>query len=294
MTVRRPARRHSPLPLHELSPHDVFALGGLDGGDRDPAYPPALVVDAEQPAELLIGRARLKQHLDRQPHRTVKAYRVTPADHDARAAIAALDGWTTLAQLAAGLSALHDSGMPLSQAREVVRKAGHISDIGRTISIFRESPALFGIADKSRGRLRLGHLLKLHRAPPAAREHLAREVIAKRMSVAKLMEVMASDGANADADITSLSLQLGEALGTEVVVAGSASSGTVRIAWLTAESLQGICARLAGSRIASPTGPSLDRPVGFRRWVDIQYASAHEFDLLFGPLLRPDAGFGPG
>ncbi len=271
----------------------IYAVGGLEAGDPDPSFPPALVVDDEQPAELLIGRARLNEHLKRQPNRTVKAYRVRPVDDDARSAISALDGWTKLAELAAGLSALHEGGMQLNLIRTIVRRAGHVSDMGRTISVFRESPALFSLADKSRGRLRLGHLLRLGRAPLHSREGLAREVIAKRLSVARLSDAMTPSG-RTDADIAALASQLGALLGTQVQVTGSAASGLVRLAWHSAEELQGLFARLAGGAASLPQDVGALNTYGpvRKRWLDVQYASRGEFDYLFGRLLGDESGFG--
>lgn len=297
MTAPRLARRPA-LPRSDLSPQDIFAPEGLDGGDPDDSRPSVIVVDDQQPAELLIGRARLARHLRLIPHRTIAAFRVSPRNEEQRDAISKLDGWTTSEAYASGVSALHASGMPLFQIRACVKGAGHVSDLGRLISVFRETPDLFELADRSRGVLKLGHLLALARVSASQREELAREVLARRWSVPALGNRIARPPQSLDADIASLADRLRDSLQCDVEVVGAAESGEVRLSWYTPEQLQGLFLRLG-----SPLGPSgavrklsynADSGKASKRWLSLAYVSSGEFQELFGHLLGPDSGFAQG
>lgn len=286
--------RRSPLPRQDLSPHDIFSLGV--GGDPDPDWPRTIVVDDQRPAELLIGRARLERHLRLMPDRTIAAFRVSPSTDDQREAISALDGWKTLLAFGAGISALHESGMPLSQIKDSVRSAGHISDLGRLISVFRENPDLFDLAERSRGKLKMGHLQALARAEPARRDGLAREAIARRWSVHQLLAQISTPREEIDADVRALARELGLALGTEVEINGTGEVGEVRLAWHTAEELQGLFQRLSRSGMGAPPLPYPTAGLGARghakRWLQLSYVSSIEFEDLFSHLLGRDSGFG--
>lgn len=296
MTRSRLARR-SPLPRQDLSPQSIFAPTGLDGADPDSSQPRVIVVDDQAMPELLIGRARLAHHLRLFPHRTIAAFRVSPPNEGIRDAIIGLDGWKSLTAYAAGVSALHASGMPLAQIRQSVRGAGHVSDLGRIISVFSENPSLLDIADRSKGALTLGHLLTLARAPVNQRESLAREAIARGFSVHKLASWIARPPVAMDADIEALVLRLGDNLQTDVEVSGTADYGEVRLAWFTPEQLQGLFVKLGqptarSAPLSSPGGTEVADAQ--KRWLPIAYRSAIEFEVLFGHLLGSDSGFAQG
>ena len=285
------------LSKDQASPQSIMTLSAALPAPGDSDWPRTIVVTEEFPTELLIGRARLAKHLRLLPNRTIATYRVAPPTEADAEAIRALDGWTTLAQFGAGITALHAAGMPLSQIREVVQGAGHTSDLSRTIAMFRQSPELFDQADQSRGKLTLSHLLAIGRIAPEARDAVARDVLQKGLSVRGLRKRIARRSAPVDADLQSLASELGSALNTDVAVTGTGEKGEVRLAWDGVEELQGLFQRLGrtGTHGTPLPCPGLDReplPATSRRWLVITYTSYREFEELFGHLLGPDSGFG--
>ncbi|MCD9046743.1 hypothetical protein [Luteimonas sp. MHLX1A] len=273
--MKTPRRRHQAIPRTALSPHDVLNLPNGRTPNPDAAFPRCLVVDQLTPATLLIGRSRLAQHLRFSPQAAINCYRVRPDSEDDREAIAALDGWVTLAEYGEGLAALHRSGMPLEQMREVVYGAGHKPDLSRTIKLVRESPALFAMADGSRGRIRLSHILATRFAPPAEREELLGRCLARRVSVRSL-ENMARSGDRGQVD-ASLETRLSLSLGTHVEVRHNGSAGEVTVDWYSAGDLQGLLRRL-GEGTSESTNTR-------RRSVRIAFDDTEEFQAIFGHML---------
>src|SRR5690606_29811987 len=239
------------------------------------------------PPELLIGAAKLDRQLRIAPHALVTAFQVDPPTAKAREAIRRLDGWAKLADFAAGVSALHESGMPLSQMSLVVRGAAQKSELARTISVFRDNSNLFELADRSRGRLKLGHLQVLARVGSGGREGLARDVLAYGWSVPGLLRRIAGTRSVEDADVLALAGRLSEVLGTEVrIVPGPGGSGTVELAWHSAESLQGLLHHIATGQGSAPQLPGSPHPAAGvdhgTRWLAVHFADLDEFDALFG------------
>lgn len=280
---RRPA-----LPRLQLPP-TAIGWDDLGCGDPDPHWPQVLVVDKQVPPELLIGAAKLDRQLRIAPHALVTVFQVDPPTATAGDAIRRLDGWAKLADFAAGVSALHESGMPLSQMGLVVRGAAQKSELARTISVFRDNANLFELADRSRGKLKLGHLQALARVGPGEREGLARNVLAYGWSVPGLLRRIAGTRSVEDADVLALAGRLSEVLGTEVrIVPGPGGSGTVELAWHSAESLQGLLLQVAAGQGRSPAPSGASHPAAAVdhgvRWLAIRFADLDEFDALFGHL----------
>lgn len=288
---RKPDRPHLPhrvrLTSQPASPRSIFCRDP-GGGHPDSDWPRALVTDDDTLPELLIGRAKLRRLLVHRPDEPTPVYRVAARTEKQREAISGLDGWQYLAQLGAGLSALHEAGMGLEQMREVVVGIGPKSDTSRLIVVYRENPDLFRRADLSRGKLTQSHLAALGRARAAEREELAGQVLHGNLSVRELLARIRNPPAVTDADMDSLARQLSETLGTDVTLRTTVpGAGEIAFAWHSAEALQGVMHRLAGSPGApSPTASEAGAADHGLRWLVIPFATLDEFDALFGHLIQ--------
>lgn len=270
--------RRSALPLVRLTPSEIDSPWPDMPPPRQAREQPWLVVDNAVPAGLLLGRDALAAWSRARPGAALPCRRVAPPDAEAADAIMALEDCTTLADYAAGVTALHRSGMPLTQIREVVRGAGHVPELSKTVLLYQQTPALFALADASRGTLRLSHLLALAAVRPAQHEALARDVMANKRSVKDLKNNLAP-APPANADIAALAAQLGQALGTTVELDYASGKGELRIAWDTVPALQGVLEQLARG-----DGDPANRR---RRFLTLPFDDLDEYDALVGHLGAP-------
>ncbi len=152
------------------------------------------------------------------------------------------EGLNALEEAAAYRRLMEEFGLTQDEVARRVSKSR--SAVANALRLLALPPAVQ--AEIRAGRLSAGHARAIAGAPPRAQAGLARQVIARRLSVRETEQLARQAARDTDWDRAALEDRLRRALGTKVrVVARSNGSGRVEIEYYSLDELQGLVDRLA-------------------------------------------------
>lgn len=284
MAARRFSKRYRPIPTQRLPIRMIDATSSQGPFLEYPPGRPLLVHDRGR-IELLLGGSKLHEQKDRDPHQQIPVIILENLGDADRQAILRLDHAPAPkpSEIAKGIRACRNAGMPHAQIAAILPVVRSIRDVTCYAGLMDE-PELLGLLD--RGALTLKHCKHLLPRPREDRLKWAQKAAQHNWSFARMLSAMEAEQAGQDTretpDMSYLSREIGERLGTEVTITWNpeAGSGAVDITWFDAESLQGIFQSLAEGESQHPGLPSR------RRLLRLEYDNAKEFDALFGHLTR--------
>lgn len=253
---------------------------------RERIRAPVLLTEARKP-RLLLGRARLIEHLRRMPDQLIDAVVVPGIGGEQAELIACLEQVPSPApsDRALAVRALLDAGMGLAQLVACVPGLGSPAIASRWAALADADPSMLRMLDEK--RLTFSHTTLLLPLTLGEQRVWVERCVAGRWSYAMLRRRLIEDRQGAvrrDVDLKAFASALREVLGSEVSIDWSAGGGgTLAFDWFGVEELQGIMERLARGGV--PHGPL---PARLRRLV-IKLENLDELSQLTGHLLRSDA-----
>ena len=278
----RPKSRHKSLIAKEVSPQSiVFDRDGRVPRPYDATKP--LIVTSDKHPELLLGRARLEEHLALHPHRTIGVVQVSGLATPDYLSFRRLDsGEPPLpSDLMHAVAAARRAKLPLAQIAEILPGVTSVSDASVFANLALSPPYVIERFDS--GSLTLAHVRRFIALPAQEQVFWAEMVVSKGLRVSGLVDAMANKRVSAGktADILHQQGLLSDALGTKTDIAWDErnSKGVLTIPWFNIEELQGVMTAIGNSPPAETALPRRERNI------QVEFDSLAEFQAFVGHLL---------